>query len=446
MTRTMGFTAYRFSADHRRVGFLFLAALALRIGFVLLYDVTEPPTSWGDDIAYDRIATTLVEEQRYVNSWFPPGYPLFLASIYATIGRHLALVRLLQAFLGSLTCVIVYLLGRQIFSRRVGLLAGGLLAIFPGHIYMSWRIMGEVLFVFLWAISIFLALRLLRNPRPTTGALLGLTMGSATLVKSNLFVLPPLIILWLFVVFGGTRKKRLRCVTVVTVAFLGIVVATPITNAISGGSAVPLPGNAGRTLWWANNPLADGYFIEAEAYPEGKTFIRRHDFEARLAAADDFERDKLYGQLALIWIRENPTDFFRLCGKKLNGAFGLFPQAVVLKQNTFARRLYALSYGLIASFALPGLLFAWRKGNSVLPLYGLLVSYLVMVLLYYGTPRFTITVIPALVLFAAYTMVSIWDLSILLLRGEVRAGNSSPLALPEKEARLSRSKYRARAI
>jgi 4-amino-4-deoxy-L-arabinose transferase-like glycosyltransferase len=442
----MGFTAYRLSAEHRRIGFLLLAALAFRIGFVLAFDATAPPPSWGDDLEYDRIATMLVEERRYENSWFPPGYPLFLASIYAAAGHHLALVRLLQACLGSMTCVVVYLLGRQIFSRRVGLLAGVLLAVYPAHIYMSWRIMGEILFVFLWAIGIFLALRLLRHPVPTTGALLGLTMGSATLVKSNLFVLPPLIILWLLVTIGRNREKGLRCVAVVTVAFLGIVFATPVANRISGGSAGPLPGNAGTTFWWANNPLANGYFVKAELYAGGEAFIHRHGFAARLAAADDFERDKLYGQLALTWIRENPTDFFRLCGKKLGNAFGLFPQAAVLEQSTFARRLYALSYGLIAGFALPGLLFARRRGSHVLLLYGPLVSYLVMVLVYYGTPRFTITVIPALVLFAAYAMVSIWDLSFTLLRGEARVGKSSQLALAEKEARRSRSKYNTRAI
>ena len=50
-----------------------------------------------------------------------------LAGIYALCGHSLAAVRVIQAVMGALTCVLLVRLGRQMFSARVGWLAGTLL-------------------------------------------------------------------------------------------------------------------------------------------------------------------------------------------------------------------------------------------------------------------------------------------------------------------------------
>ena len=81
-----------------RVRFAILCALAIvpRLAFALYYGLNAPPTSWGDDWHYDRIARQVLSEHAYSDGWFPPGYPLVLVAIYAIFGVHLAAVRLLQ--------------------------------------------------------------------------------------------------------------------------------------------------------------------------------------------------------------------------------------------------------------------------------------------------------------------------------------------------------------
>jgi 4-amino-4-deoxy-L-arabinose transferase-like glycosyltransferase len=394
------------------------AAFTVRVVFILAYGPGAPPTEWGDDPHYDAIAMRLVQQHEYANTWYPPGYPLFLAVIYAAFGEDWFVVRLVQAALGAATCALTYRLGATVFSERVGRLAGALLAVYPGLAYMSWRIMAETLFIFLLVVALNIAVGLARRPRLRDAVALGLVVGVAQLVKSNLFVFPGLLVVWSALALHASLRQRLALASAVAGSVLLVSLITPTANFLStGGGAAPLPGNAGRTFWMANNPLADGYYIFAENEPAGKAFIEAHGFTERLAEADAFEQDHLFGQLGMLWIRENPGRFLVLCLQKLNNAFGLFPRAVTLEGSASARAIHLLSYGLIAPFAVAGMIGARRQWRACLPLFLAVLSYVLMVLLYYGTPRFTVIVIPVLIVFASSAM---WTCADYVARGHLR--------------------------
>jgi hypothetical protein len=140
--------------------------------------------------------------------------------------------------------------------------------------------------------------------------------------------------------------------------------------------------------------------------PAGQAFIAAHGFGERLAQADAFERDRLFRTLALLWIRENPRQFLVLCLKKLNNAFGFFPRAVTFEGNRTTQVVHLLSYGVIAPFALAGLIGSLRRWRACSLLYAVLASYVLMVLVFYGTPRFTIIVMPVLIVFASSAMLA----------------------------------------
>jgi 4-amino-4-deoxy-L-arabinose transferase-like glycosyltransferase len=389
---------------------LFLLALAVRIAVVIAMGPNAQPPAWGDDNAYDGIATRLLNEHQYVNTWYPPGYPLFLAIVYATFGKSWLVVRVLQALVGSATCVMVWQLGTRLFSARVGVWSALILAAYPGHAYMSWRLMGETLYSALLVFGVLLAVELLEAPRPLPSALLGLTLGTAQLVKSNLFAFPFLLLAWFAVAARGGRRARVVCLLCMAGAAGLASAVTPVANSLSpGGQAAALPGNAGRTLWFSNNPVADGYWTRGETTPEGRAFIAKNDLAQRLEEANEFEKDRLYRRLALLWIQQNPGQFVSLCLKKLSNAFGLFPRALSLEDSRVGQLAQALSYGLVAPFALVGLLAATSRLRACAPLYLVLVSYLIMVLVFYGTPRFTLVVMPFLIVFAAYAAVSLLD-------------------------------------
>ena len=97
---------------------IFALALTLRIIYVLQIRHTPFFQTLGLDAKfYDQWARDLVRGEGPSGAFFmSPLYPYFLALIYRLFGRDLALVRLIQAGIGSLSAVLVYLLARDVFD------------------------------------------------------------------------------------------------------------------------------------------------------------------------------------------------------------------------------------------------------------------------------------------------------------------------------------------
>jgi 4-amino-4-deoxy-L-arabinose transferase-like glycosyltransferase len=391
-----------------RVRFLLLCALAVlpRLAFVILYGPSAPPTSWGDDWHYDRIARQLLSERVYTDGWFPPGYPLLLTAIYAIFGAHVAAVRFVQVSLGAATCGMVYLLGRRLYDERAGIVGAVLLAFYPPHLYFTWRLMAETAFACVLAVSAWLTIELVDEPRWWRGLALGLTLGLGSLLKSNLIILPPLLLLWLVVTLR--RRSPVKVLVTVAVPFVLLLEVVPLANFAAGrGLSAPLPLNTGHTLWWANNPKSNGYFVMADADPEVRTFIREAGLADALTTSSRAEKDRIYQHLAVTWMRAHPVAFLRLAPRKLLNAFSPMPMAAVLESNGSAAIIYAVVYGLLLPFAAYGFAASLRHPTpSARVIHLILLSYAVMVVIFYGTPRFTLIVIPFFTVFAGHAVAS----------------------------------------
>ena len=59
--------------------------------------------------------------------WQPPLYPYFLAALLSVVGRRMGIVYAIQAAIGSLSCLLVYAIGRRLFSERAALCAAGVM-------------------------------------------------------------------------------------------------------------------------------------------------------------------------------------------------------------------------------------------------------------------------------------------------------------------------------
>jgi len=389
---------------------LFLVAFAVRVAFILAFGPTAPPWDRGDDQAYDRIADRLVTQHEYVNTWYPHGYPLFLALNYALFGRSWFITRLIQAGLSAATCLLIYRLGTKVFSERVGLVAGFLLAIYPGHVFFSWRLMAEPLYLLLLTWSLLVALSVAANPHPLRAYALGALVGVVQLVKVNLFLFPAMLLVWFAFSTRASGKRRGLCLALLIAGLATTMLIQPSVNFLSAGHQAPaLPGDAGAALWVSNNPLSVGFCDCDDDAPTVKAFIESHGFGERLKTAGPFEKDQIYRSLALSWIRENPGRFLALMPKKLNNAFGLFPRAQVFVADSLARRIvHLLTYGPVALFALGGMIVSLRRWRACSVLYVVVLSYLPTVLLFWGSPRYTLMIIPELLIFASFAIVGVY--------------------------------------
>ena len=147
---------------HILITILFLA-LILRIGFVLNLPL-EFIQKWESDAAvYRSIAVNLINTHTYgrevgiADAQDPPLYPFFLALIYKLFGAEktgIIVIRLVQSFLGVLTCLLVYLIATRIFNQKIGILSSLIVAVHPAIIAYTGLHLTETLFIFLLSLFV----------------------------------------------------------------------------------------------------------------------------------------------------------------------------------------------------------------------------------------------------------------------------------------------------
>ncbi len=127
-----------------------------------------------------------------------PFYNYFLGLIYSLTGDSIAAARFIQLLIGSFTAPLVYLLGREVFDRKVGLLAAAAVLLTGDIVYFEGELVLEASAMWLILISLLLLVRYSREPKPSTLAWLGLSTGLAIVDRPNAVVILPLIawVLW----------------------------------------------------------------------------------------------------------------------------------------------------------------------------------------------------------------------------------------------------------
>ncbi len=122
------------------------------------------------------------------------------------------LSRLLSVIFGSLTVLVVFLIGREIFSKRVGFLSALILSVLPIHVYESHLAKVDIAHTFFIAIAVYFIYRIYRYGTRSAYLWSGFWLGIATSIKYNAFLLAvPILIAYLMrrseSKFGDGLKK-----------------------------------------------------------------------------------------------------------------------------------------------------------------------------------------------------------------------------------------------
>lgn len=149
---------------------VFFLALLVRIvynetavrGYVPLYDAN----------IYNLIARHLLEAHCYCiylnhsTVSRAPLWPFLIAVIYFFVGEHNAAARLFFCFLGSGTCVLVYLFAKDLFGKRIALISGVIAAIYTGLFIWDGWLYAESLYTFCLTVFTYSIYRLQRSTLP----------------------------------------------------------------------------------------------------------------------------------------------------------------------------------------------------------------------------------------------------------------------------------------
>lgn len=390
------------------LGLILVLALLLRLAVVHKLSGLQPAS---DELAYLKMARHLVEGSTVADmtgalAFYNVGYPLFLlAPVEALFGPSLQALRMANALVSTLTCLLCWQLARAAGATRPWRLMAALAwALYlPAAVYSAY-LLKEGLMGFLLMAWLCLGLQLSRGGSWRIASAAGLLCGVLALVgNSALAVLP--VLLW--GIWQGRRSARDLALKLAAFGVAAALVVTPwlVRNERLLGHAA-LNTNGGFNLYLGNNPAATGMFVSIADTPLAQQWHQRFK-------TAEYDASAALKQAAIQWIKDHPLQFGALAIKKL-GLFWAPPlhegQGPSSTAERAARHLWALEYLVLTALALAGIVAGWRRRDDArLQLLACLALYSAVHMLFYVIFRYRETVMPVVCVLAAFGAQALWQ-------------------------------------
>jgi tetratricopeptide (TPR) repeat protein len=341
--------------------------------------------------------------------WQPPLYPYILGLVKLAFPESFFYVsRSLQALVGALSCLLVYLIGRRAFNSVIGTMAAVAAALYGPFIYFDARLLPTSLATFLALAGLLLLMRAAERPTKLVFIAAGLLLGIASIAVATVLVLIPLTAAWLCYRFWDQADRGRSWV--VSFLFGAALDIAPVTlrNDVVGEDVVLISYNGGVNFYIGNNAdyeqtlgIRPGWEWEELVALPLKEGITRPSAKSSFFYAQAFE-----------FIRESPLAYIALLGSKTAQYWR--GDEIERNQEIYYWRKYssvlavtlwkwglAFPFGLVSPLALIGLLVYIRRQGITLPVVFVL-GYSFAVIAFFVAARYRLPVVPLLLLFAVY--------------------------------------------
>jgi 4-amino-4-deoxy-L-arabinose transferase-like glycosyltransferase len=243
------------------------AGLAFRVGYVLI--VTRHENAKFYDAFWYTVTSNDLTQGHFFRSPFanapsaahPPLTSLLLGSAGFLMGRHSGTthLRLTMAVLGAAVVLCVGLLGRAVAGPWVGLTAAGLAAFAPNFWIPSGIVMSETPAMLFMALILLAVVRLSRSPTMASAALLGAACGAEALVRAELIVFVPCLLVPAMLLARPVTVRRRLGLLAMGLVVTGVVLAPWVgRNLATFADATYTSTGEGIALLGANCPSVYG--------------------------------------------------------------------------------------------------------------------------------------------------------------------------------------------
>jgi len=358
-----------------------------------------------------------------------PFYPYLLAIYFVVFGRGLMPLYLIQFATGSFTAALTCLLGRRLFGRGAGLVAGIGSALYAPLLFYEGQVMKEFLTPLLTVCTLLFLYRGLRASAEGRGrfALAGACLGIAALVRDNVLLLLPVLAAYLL----AARSGRRRFLDAAALGAAGMAMLLPVAarNYAVAGEWVLTTSGGGEVFYIGNGPFATGAYTPPPWVRPNPRY-EHEDFRRR--AREITGRDLTRSEASRFWYREGFTTIAQAPARwpllLLRKAL-LFLNDHELADNYSFYSFRAFSwvltclptFGWIAAAAVVGLIASAGRWRELMPLYLVGAGYMASVLLFFNFARFRLPFIPVLLLFAGHGVMVLYRSAAAL-----RAGRKGP--------------------
>lgn len=235
-----------------------IAIISVALGLLHLYSIRDAPQFLVpvlDEASYDSQAMGIIEGLWPRDRVFyqDPLYPYFLALVYKIAGHNYIAVRIIQVFFGAISLLLIYGIGRRVFSAGNGVLASLIILFYSPFYFYEGKLTKEILGLLLVCLSMLTLLWAYESGSRRKWLLPGFLLGLACLTRANLLVMIPAWGLWIF--FSERKKSNFinGSVSALFFAAAAFVAICPVTiHNIRAGDFVLITSQGGQNFFIGN--------------------------------------------------------------------------------------------------------------------------------------------------------------------------------------------------
>lgn len=385
---------------------LLLTAFILRLTAALILPLDYRLRD--DAVEYVTVAEHLLEDGIYGEqpgvpyAVVPPGYPLFIAGLFALSRKSLMAVRLAQVVVGVVAVWFTYLAGKGVFSPRAGLGAAIICAIYPPFVVYAAPFMTEALYIPLFALYLVFFLCSLKRPSIKYAALAGGAFGLAMLTRETLIAFPlilPVILWWA----RFSLEQALRYGLIFVAVTLFVLSPWLVRNYATFGH----PFYTSRTAYIQYELIGRGYLA-----PRFEDHAQERELPVT-EADDKYDYYQRYGRTSDLWdiglLLNQPGTYLRYLFNRLV-EFWLHPNGLWSLPEVFIVRAgYVAAHIVMLGLATWQVVVNLRRRSGPAGGLALILLYVTGVgtLLRRPNPRYNLPFLPIVFIFAARGIVEV---------------------------------------
>ena len=396
---------------------VFLLAILAR--GLYLYDNSDNPTfkvPIVDSMTYDQIARKAVQGEGITRDffWQQCFYPSFLSVVYFFSNSSVILVKIIQIFLGAVTCVLTFRLGDRIFGRTAGFLAACIAVLYGPLIFFDGELLAACWGAFWAAVLIYLFLTTAQKQSTVLCFFLGLCGAVSIITRPNLLLFFAAGYIWLIVVWFRQKVGAgiFLNAGATAVGFLTVMLPVAVKNHTLTGRFSFLPATGAINLYIGNNPE-----FEAVSIRPGLKWKSVVDLPSEHGVQDFAQEQQFYTSKVLEYIRAEPMGFIKGIAHKTTEFFssrevpGNIDVYLLANWSRFISLLmwkvgrFGFPFGLLLPLAILGLVLSRR--TVPVPVILFVILYPATVILTHIEARYRIPMIIPMCILAGSALVEI---------------------------------------
>jgi len=351
---------------------------------------------------------------RYSLAYLPPIYTFFLAASYLIFGETWFGIAVSLSMVCGLVGFVSYLLGKNLFSNSVGILAGLWAVFYPYYFFQGSppNIYETMLFTLLLLVSVWFLFKMQENSALKFDFLAAFFLGLAALCRPKIVFVIPFILIWYYMTSKHSRKKRIIQSITLTIIFFGLLVPWTIRNQLTEGVLSPFGSYGGKNFYKSYHPMMLEYYqgtgpftdIELKSKSSDRVYEQGPLWDEQQTQGMSLEQTRAWEKSMpwSYWIN-HPGQFVKLTVLKMIALWSWRLEPVTLSR--IKQFIYFISYFPVLILGLVGFWLFREKFSQTSLFVALFISFSLYAAITYGVTRYRAPLDVYLIIMASATSI-----------------------------------------